>query len=111
MTKQLTNRHIEVVTRELRNAVDGVIKAWQEDEPYPSWEEDAEWRRLNPSPRELHQVREKEVREALNAETNDLLLRIQLGSVAVSEIYDELKQLLDRLNERRLSYLHTPNRK
>lgn len=108
MSKQLTNRHIETISRELDKSVQKLVDAWREHEPYPSWEEDAEWRRQNPSPRERHALLEREVRDAVKADTDDLLLRVKLGTVPVESIYDELKLLLDRLNEQRLSYLRLP---
>lgn len=54
MSKQLTNRHIETISREMDKAVQKLVDAWREHEPYPSWEAEAEWRRQNPSPRERH---------------------------------------------------------
>jgi hypothetical protein len=105
----LTNRHIDTVTRELNAAVDQLIHAWRIHNPYPTWEEDSEWRAKNPSPRERHQLLEQEVRNAVKAKTNDLIVRIQLGNVLVSDIYTALKLVLDELNEQRLSYLNTPN--
>ncbi|NBS92841.1 MAG: hypothetical protein EBT27_03740 [Betaproteobacteria bacterium] len=110
MSKQLTNRHIDTVTRELNNAVEQVTRAWREKHPYPSWEEEQEWRRQNLSPRDRHELREREIRNELKKQTNDLLLRIQLGEVAVPDIYDQLKQVTNALNERRMSYvMERPN--
>lgn len=108
MSKQLTERQLQTIAHELNASIDKVADAWRTHHPYPSWEEDAEWRRLNPSPRESHRLLEDEVRDALKTEANDLLLRLKLGRISPENAYDELKAITNRLNEQRLSYLNLP---
>lgn len=110
MAKAPTILQIETITRELDKAVKQLLEAWREHDPYPSWEEDAEWRRLNPSPRERHAARERDIRDEVRTEADDLLVRVKLGTVPVESIYEELRQLLDRINEKRLSYLNLPKK-
>lgn len=73
MSKQLTNHHINTVTRELKNAIEHVVRTWREKYPYPSWE--GEWRRRHQGPRDMHALQEREIREELKQQTNDMLLR------------------------------------
>lgn len=104
LSKQLTNRHIGTVTRELNKAVHGIVDAWRLSDPYPTWEEDQEWRRQNPSPREKHARAETEVRAHFEKEANDLLIRIKLGEIPVASIYHELSKVLDGFGEARKRY-------
>lgn len=107
MTKVANNRQIETAGRELNRAIEGIADAWRQHCPYPDWEQEQEWRRANPSPRERHGLLEKEVREAWRQEADALLLQIRMGEISSKDCYARLKELLDRMQDQRMSYLKT----
>lgn len=107
MSKQPTARQIETVSRELTKAIDGVVEAWRCHYPYPTWKEDEEWRRDNPSPRDRHKKVEDEFRSVIQAKADVLLLRVKLGDISSEFVFGELKLILDSLQEERLRLLRT----
>ena len=105
MAKQVTNLQIETARRELDKAVAAVVDAWRVGNPHPSWEAEEQWQRANPSPKRQHGRKEEEVRAAIRASADDLMLRIMLGTIPSEEIYTELKQVLDQLHEKKMAHI------
>lgn len=107
MTKAATNRQIETASRELNRAISDVVDAWRQHEPYPTWDQEEEWKAANPSPRALHARIEREVMATWRHEADALLLQIKMGEINSEDCYTRLKEVLDKMHEARLSYLKT----
>jgi len=106
MSKQPTARQVETVSRELTRAIESVVEAWRFHYPYPTWQEDEEWRRTNPSPRDQHRRIEEEFRSTVKAKADVLLLRVKLGDIPSELVFTELALILESLQEERLKLLH-----
>jgi hypothetical protein len=105
MSKAPTIRQIDTVRSELRKGVEEVITAWRRYEPQPSWADEEQWELENISPRRRHHKQEDELRAQLTKQTEELLLRINLGAVEVEDLHAELLAVLDRLNSRKSNFV------
>lgn len=93
-TTKPSNLQLETVVKEINRFRSMIEDAYEQANPAPSWEEEREWQRCNPSPRDRHADDIRNFRRCV-VETfgHDLELQIRLGHIAPTDIYDALVDL------------------
>lgn len=76
------------------------MKQWDEQFPGPGYEAERAWEIANPSPIARHRRLRSSVEKPLDEIAENLMLRIKLGEVKADEVYTEIQQVAELINER-----------
>ncbi len=105
MSKQPTQRQIETAKKEIARAIRSVVETWREHNPYPSWEAETEWHQQNPSPREQHERKEREVKTYLEELAHPLVVGLEMSEIYAEDAYESLQNTLSELHKEKLRLL------